>query len=227
MCFSATASFAAATVLIPAGLYSVRKSCQLDKSYWAFAMLPLLFGLQQLIEGRLWLALQDGRAGEVHYLALGFILFSHVIWLGWVPFSAYLTEVSPKLKRTFLLVAVIGVLFGMSMYVPLLLNENWLAVSIVKHSIHYQPKFIFDVWVSQNLITVIYACILLTPLILSTDPYHRMLGALVFLSGLVTGAFFEWAFVSVWCYFAAIVSLYIFFMIYRSVSVSQVPGSVS
>jgi len=225
MCFSATASFTAAAVLIPAGVYSINQSRLLDKPYWAFAMLPLLFGVQQLIEGGLWLSLQDSRAEQAHILALCFMLFSHVIWLGWVPYSAYLTEEAPKLKRNFSSLAIFGVLFGLTMYVPLLMNEDWLTVSIVRHSIHYQPYFIFDAWVSQDFVTVIYACILLIPLILSSDPYHRMLGVLLFLSGLVTGAFFEWAFVSVWCYFASIVSLYIFLVIYRSVSVVKVSGT--
>ena len=55
---------------------------------------------------------------------------------------------------------------------------------------------------------------------LSSDRYHRVLGVLgvlVLLSGLLTWAIFGWVFVSVWCYFAALISLYVFFMITRSV----------
>ena len=50
MCFSATASFTAAAILIPSGLYCLKESNQLDKRYWAFAILPFMFGLQQLLE---------------------------------------------------------------------------------------------------------------------------------------------------------------------------------
>jgi len=32
----------------------------------------------------------------------------------------------------------------------------------------------------------------------------------------VTWAFYDWAFVSVWCYFAALISLYIFIVVARN-----------
>ena len=222
MCFSATASFAAAAVLIPAGIYSIKKSSELSQPYWALAMLPLLFGLQQLLEGGVWLSVRAGEAGYARALALGFLLFSHVFWLAWVPYSSYLTELSPRLRRAFLLITFFGVLFGVSMYVPLLFNEDWLTVSIVKHSIDYQLEFIFDPFVSQRLVTAVYATVILVPLMLSSDSYHRMLGVLILLSSLVTGVFFSWVFVSVWCYFAALISIYIFYMVYRNVTARHV-----
>jgi len=227
MCFSATASFAAAAVLIPAGAYCIKKSSELSQPYWALAMLPMLFGLQQLLEGGVWVTLQSGEAAYTHGFALGFLLFSHVFWLCWVPYSSYLTELSPRLRRLFLLIAAFGLLFGVFMYVPLLFNADWLTVSIVKHSIRYELKLVFDSFVSQRLVTAVYAAVILVPLMLSSDAYHRMLGALVLLSGLVTGVFFGWVFISVWCYFAALISLYIFFMIYRSVTAKRLAGTAS
>ena len=224
MCFSATASFTAAAVLIPAGIYCLKKANQLDKPYWAFAMLPLMFGLQQLLEGGIWVALTHGEAATAHMLALWFLLFSHVFWLGWIAYSSFLTETSPRLKHIFSLIAVIGVLFGAFMYVPLLFNTEWLRVSIVLHSISYDLHFISDAYVSQGMLTAFYACVILVPLLLSSDRYHSMLGVLVLLSGLISWAFYEWVFVSVWCYFAAILSLYIFLMIARSVSAAHMPS---
>lgn len=217
MCFSATASFSSAALLIPTGTYCLIKANRLDKPYWAFAMLPLLFGLQQLIEGGIWITLQAGEQAEAQRLALGFLLFSHLFWLGWAPYSSYLTESSPRLRHAFQMIILVGLLFGAAMYLPLLDNPDWLSVSIVGHSIDYELKFISDTYVSQQTVTVFYLLVILVPLMLSSDQYHRSLGLLVFLSGLVTWLFFDWAFISVWCYFAAIISLYIFFIIVRSV----------
>jgi len=222
MCFSATASFTSAALLIPAGMYCLIKANSLDKPYWAFAMLPLLFGLQQIIEGGIWLSLQADDQSAAQRLALGFLLFSHLFWLGWVPYSSYLTESSPRLRRTFLLIVLVGLMFGAAMYLPLLNNPSWVIVSIVGNSIDYDLKFIFDAYVSQQLITVFYVLIILVPLMLSSDQYHRSLGLLLFLSGLAAWMFFGWAFISVWCYFAAIISLYIFFIVFRSEAVVRV-----
>lgn len=226
MCFSATASFTAAIVLIPAGVYCLKQAIQLDKPYWAFAMLPLIFGLQQLLEGGVWLALMQGEPSAAHMMALGFLMFSHVFWLGWIAYSSYLTESSPQLRRIFLVIVMTGVLFGVSMYIPLLFNPEWLLVSIVRHSIHYDLIFISDTYISQQMLTALYAGIILVPLMLSSDHYHSVLGVLILFSGLLTWAFFGWAFVSVWCYFAAIISLYIFMMIARSIQILHAPSIV-
>lgn len=217
MCFSATASFTSAAILIPAGLYCLKKSNEVDKSYWAFAILPLMFGLQQLIEGSVWLALTQGEQSVVQQRALAFLLFSHVYWLGWVAYSSYLTESSVTFRRLFIAIAIFGLIFGCFMYVPLLFNPSWLEVAIVRHSIQYDLIFITDGVISQHVIAMIYASIVLVPLMLSSDRYHRMLGVMIFIAGIFTLVFYGWAFISVWCYFAALISLYIFLVIARSV----------
>jgi hypothetical protein len=216
MCFSATASFVAASVLVPVGIYCLRSSNQVDRRYLAFAMLPLIFGLQQMLEGGLWLALAQGDAGAAHNLALGFLFFSHVFWMGWMGYSAYLVEEKPRLRLLFLSISVFGVLLGAAMYVPLLFNDAWMVATIVQHSVHYQLSFVTDGYVSQLLISLLYTCVILTPLLLSSDRYHNRLGGLALVSGIVTWALYDWAFVSVWCYFGALISLYIFYVIVRA-----------
>ena len=49
MCFSATASFIAGTTLSVVGVATLRKTEA--RTELPFAMIPLLFGIQQLIEG--------------------------------------------------------------------------------------------------------------------------------------------------------------------------------
>lgn len=217
MCFSATASFSAAAVLLPAGMYCLKSSNQVDRRYWAFAMLPFMFGLQQLLEGGLWLAMEQGNVQATHDLALGFLLFSHLFWLSWVAFSSYQVESEPLRKRLFLSVSIFGGLFGALMFIPLLFHPDWLTVTIVQQSIHYGMSFITDGYVPQRLLAVVYGCVILLPLVLSSDRYHNILGALILVAGMVTWAFYDWAFVSVWCYFAALISLYIFMVVARNI----------
>ena len=53
MCFSAPASFIAGTALTSIGVAALRQTK--TGSEIPFAMIPLLFGVQQLIEGVIWL----------------------------------------------------------------------------------------------------------------------------------------------------------------------------
>jgi len=224
MCFSATASFTTAAILIPSGIYCLKEANQLDKQYWAFAMFPFMFGLQQLLEGGVWLALMNDNANSAHAFALGFLLFSHVFWLGWVPYSSYLTESSVSLKKGFKLLSFIGVFFGLMIFVPLLFNPEWLTASMVNDSIYYKLTLISDVYVQQPILTAFYATIILVPLLLSSDRYHNILGFMILTSGILTWIFYSWVFVSVWCYFAAVISLYIFYIIARCVNAARVPN---
>ena len=224
MCFSATASFTTAAILIPTGIYCLNEANQLEKPYWAFAMFPFIFGLQQLLEGGVWLALLKGDAMTARAFALGFLLFSHVFWVGWVPYSSYLTESSARFKRVFKIFTIIGVLFGASMFVPLLFIPEWLTASIVNDSIHYKLMFFSGAYVSQPMLTAVYAILILLPLMLSSDRYHNILGVLTLFSGLLAWISFNWVFVSVWCYFAAVISLYIFYIIARCVNTTRVPN---
>ena len=57
MCFSATASFAAGTVLLATGAFTMRMARNSGER--PYALIPILFGVQQLIEGALWLTFPD------------------------------------------------------------------------------------------------------------------------------------------------------------------------
>ena len=56
MCLSPEVSFVAAAGLIPAGMVSMRQAWRTDRHYLPLATLPLLFGIQQLAEGVVWVA---------------------------------------------------------------------------------------------------------------------------------------------------------------------------
>ena len=60
MCFSASASFAGAAILAPVGIYTLKAAWRKDRGYLGLAAFPLLFGVQQGLEGGLWLAIGRG-----------------------------------------------------------------------------------------------------------------------------------------------------------------------
>lgn len=88
MCFSATASFAAGTALIAVGGVSLRRSR--GKAELPFALVPLLFGVQQLSEGLLWLSFSNDLPLLKSWATYAFSLFSHVLWPTFVPFAILL-----------------------------------------------------------------------------------------------------------------------------------------
>ena len=78
MCFSASASFIAGAALVTAGIATLRIVRR--PSEIPFAAIPLLFGLQQLIEGLIWLSFRDASPLANSTLTFVYSLFSHVVW---------------------------------------------------------------------------------------------------------------------------------------------------
>ena len=89
MCFSATASFSAGAVLLGVGtltLKSARRPPELP-----FAAIPLLFAIQQLTEGVIWLTFSYQAPLLNTVMTHVYSFFSHVLWprtccTSWSPF---------------------------------------------------------------------------------------------------------------------------------------------
>ena len=215
MCFSATASFTAASLLVPVGIYCAKKARRLHRPYWAIALLPALFGVQQALEGMVWWALDAQDPSLTRGAALGFMAFSHLFWLLWIPVSSHVLEPAGARKTALLALSVFGGLYGASMYLPVLLHEDWLTVSLVQQSISYEATLIYDGYLPRIVVRVLYALIVMAALLISSDRYLRQFGLLIAVSVAVATAFFGYAFISVWCYFAAVLSLFIVYMVLR------------
>ena len=91
MCFSATASFTAGAALLVVGAVTTRRARR--PAELPFALIPVLFGVQQLIEGVLWLTFPDKAPQLNAVLTLLYSLFSHVLWPIYVPIAVLLLEV--------------------------------------------------------------------------------------------------------------------------------------
>lgn len=218
MCFSATASFITAAALIPVGIYSLNKAFQHEKNYLALAAFPLFFGIQQLFEGGLWLALEDPSGMPTHALSMGFLFFAYFFWPFWVPVAALLIEKNQARHTIFLILSVIGFAFGASLYVPLFIYPEWMSVSLDQNSIVYEPALIYDGIIPRAAIKIFYAAIVAISLLFSSVKTVRIFGIMIFTSVVGTAFFFAYAFVSIWCFFAAILSAYIVYIIHQVVA---------
>jgi hypothetical protein len=94
-------------------------------------------------------------------------------------------------------------------------NPDWLSVELARGSIVYDTRLIYGDDVPKTALRVIYAFVICLPLVASTAPGVRTFGVLVTLSVLLAFLVATYAFTSIWCYFAAVVSAYIAFMLFR------------
>jgi len=95
MCFSANASFGAGVILTVIGVASIKK-CH-HPYMLLFASIPLLFGIQQIAEGILWVTLPQPDNVNIKKAAkYSYLVFAQVLWPIWVPISIMLME---KMKQ--------------------------------------------------------------------------------------------------------------------------------
>ena len=215
MCFSATASFTVSAALVPLGLYTIARVQRTSPAWLAFAVFPLAFGIQQILEGIVWLGLEGGNEVAVCIASRGFLFFSHLFWLTWVPFAVWTIETDPARKRLVGLMAVVGFFSGLSVFLPSLLIGDWLRMEVIQRSLDYKTTLIYDGIVNRTVLRVVYAVIVVGSLLLSSHRLIQVFGALVAASLALTYAFYAYAFISVWCFFAAILSSYLAVILVR------------
>lgn len=218
MCFSATASFTLAAVLMPAGIYTVLEVRRTNPAWLAFGIFPLVFGVQQILEGILWLALVGGNETAVCLSSRGFLFFSHFFWLAWVPFAVWTVEADATRRRLAGLMAIAGFFSGLSVFLPAALIEDWLRVEVIQRSLEYKTILIYEGFIDRSILRAVYAVIVIGSLLLSSHRLIQVFGVLVMASLVLTYAFYAYAFISVWCFFAAVLSVYLAVILRREVS---------
>ncbi len=208
MCFSATASFTAAAVLLPSGGLSLYRAWRGDRRYLALSALPLMFGVQQLFDGLVWRAGDVGDTEAVTRFSLAYMFFSWLAWPIWVPVATYFVE--PARRRPwYLLFAVVGGVLGGLQYVPYFAHQGWLVTRFLPHAVSYGGTELLDFVIGRVGTYSIYLSVIIIPLLLSTQRDVRIFGVLVAFVAIVTMAFFQFAYVSVFCFGGAIMSLYL------------------
>jgi hypothetical protein len=214
MCFSAPVSYSAAAILVGTGLYALRQSRQLPVPYWLWAATPLFFGIQQAFEGRVWQMLEAGDVGTTVSCAMGFHFFSHWLWLWWFPLCCYLVEPSTLRQRIIAACAMFGAFVGTLVYGVIVTHPEWMSVVVRENSIYYGFTVPYQSSIHLPITpAVLYGLIVMLPLLISSHNKIKIFGLLMIASVEFADVAYNYAYVSVWCFFAAIISLYIVYMI--------------
>ena len=213
MCFSANASFGAGVVLAVIGIVSIKKVQH--PSQIIFAGIPLLFCVQQVTEGFLWLALSGtDHAFMRQFTTYAFLFFAQVLWPICIPLSILLLEKNKKRRLILKVLLVTGAL--VSIYLGFCLFAYDVDAKIIGYHILYgqdypaKPAFFTG---------ALYIIASIVPAFVSSIKRMWWLGATILISYLVTKIFYTVHIVSVWCFFASVISIVIIAILHK------IPGS--
>jgi hypothetical protein len=201
MCFSATASFATAGVTGVIGVVALTRVS--DPRQAPLAATPVLFALQQGIEGLLWLQLPQAPHGSIATgLVFLFLFFAEVFWPIYAPTAVLLAEPDERRRRLMRLCLAAGI--GVGAYLL------WGLVTRPPDAVILDGHIVYRTG-SLNFTAVALAYLAATglPLLLSSQRTVVVLGAIVLVGSTVAYIFYWEAFVSVWCFFAAAASVVI------------------
>lgn len=210
MCFSAQASFTVATALVTLGALSVNKAkTPLLK---LFALTPLFFAVHQILEGIVWLTINNGQDSAQLLAAAthGYVLIAGSLWPIWIPGILYLAEKNRARKLSLLSCLIIGAVFSLGIAYGIM-TYGVTAQIIEGHLTYITPAAAL---VNPLASTILYPYATVLPLFLATTWPVWPIGVAIVAGYAVAWAFFPFAFASIWCLTAALAS----FMIYQIVT---------
>lgn len=222
MCFSTTASFGASAILAVVGIACLKKVQ--TSSQLMFALFPILFSIQQFAEGFVWITLTNTTYQHWQSIPIyTFVFFAQVFWTFWVPLSFYFMEQNSIRKKSLFVLVGIGSVISLFHFYNLLFFD--VTASINPYHIHYE----LDFPLRHNLIMQsLYVLVIILPAFVSSIHRGYMLGILLLTSFLVTTIYFKDYIISVWCFFAALVSILVYIILNnlnRESSIRETPPS--
>jgi len=207
MCFSAAASFTAGASLCVLGVASMRKVE--SPHQYSVATVPLVFGVQQLVEGLVWIALEN--EGWSHFTipaSMTFLLIAQVVWPILMPFSFLQLEKDPRRKwilKWFLLPGII-----VAAYFLYCLISFDVYTEAINHHVFYKldfPKILIPYAAGFYLVATVI------PPLLSRNIKVQLIGVVFLVAYIISRLFFQPSLISVWCFFAIIVAILIYFIL--------------
>lgn len=208
MCFSATASFTASALLAGAGVATLVKVRNTSASL--FAGSALLFSLQQFVEGILWLGFNDRiNPHWVSVATFAFLFIAQVIWPVWVPLSMYRMEYRQSFHRILKVLIICGIVYAVHAFYSLIYYQP--TAQVADHHILYHLNF--PVMLIHHFSTVIYFATTVLPFFVTSMNRMRAFGLAIFSAFVVTYILYPDFVISIWCYYAAVLSALVYFVV--------------
>ena len=201
MCFSATASFTASVALTGIGVLALRAAHTPGERM--FALIPLLFAAQQATEGLVWMSYPwdtptlRARATQVYSV------FSHLVWPVFIPWAVRALEPVPWRRHVLALLGVAGFLSALFLLFGMVATP----IEVVPtggHLAYRSPHFFLPISLT------LYLAATTVGLGMSSQPVIRWFGVLALASAGFTYLVYARWFISVWCFYAALLSVMVY-----------------
>jgi hypothetical protein len=212
MCFSTTASFVSSAVLLTIGTVTMTKTQ--TNAQRVLAAMPLLFAFQQFCEGFVWLSVLHAEYAHWKTLAMySFLVFAQLVWPFFVPIAVWLLEKDKKRRKILSWFVVSG--FAATLFFTWCLCFCKADVEVNPYHIKYVLDFPL---VHRWFYGLIYFIPAFFPMFVSSISRMRVLGFLLFISYLISRFVYTDYIVSVWCFFGALSSIAVLYIIMQVVA---------
>ncbi len=202
-------------MLTAIGVASVKKINKPSQAL--YASMPLLFACQQFIEGFVWLSLTNPEYSYWQSIPTNlFLFFAQVLWPIWVPLSIFLIEENKTRKKILLVLLAIGIL--LSSYISYCMFNYTVDAYLSPYHVNYVPHFPKI----NPMLGALYFLPIFLPSFVSGIKNMFWQGLLLVLSYVVTKLLFNDAVISVWCFFAALVSIMVFLVMSKLPNTSKI-----
>ena len=173
-----------------------------SRSQFCLAIIPLLFAVQQFSEGLIWLNLSQHIGSQSSFINTqrSFLIFAFIIPPIWIPLA--FAAVEKDSWRRILITIILCCGIGLSLLNLSYALKDDISVRVVNHSLQYIGT------VPQQ--AIIYPLIVLLPCFISSLKKAWLFGLLIAVGYFIADYFYAQTFVSVWCFFAALVSICVY-----------------
>ena len=215
MCFSPTASFTASAVLAGVGVLTLRAARAPNERL--FALIPLLFAAQQATEGLVWMSYPWDAPTLRAWATQIYSVFSHLLWPAFVPWAVRAFEPVRWRRRVLALLGLGGLASALFLLASMVATPIEVA-PIGGHLEYRSPHFFLPVSIT------LYLAATTLGLGVSSRPAVSWFGVLALASAALAYAVYARWFISVWCLFAAVLSVMVYVAL-ASRRTSVVPGA--
>lgn len=187
-----------------------------------FACIPFIFAVQQACEGMLWLSLSHASLAQWQkpftYL---FLFFAQILWTAWIPVSFLLLEKDRKLKKVLMVTAIAGLCDSLLLGYRLLVLGAHADIDC-SHILYSIGSARWMVVISS----ILYVIAIILPPFFSSLRHGKLLGILLVASLLFARVLYNDYLISVWCFFAALLSVMVVRMMrqFHSQAAHKPPG---
>ncbi len=205
MCFSPLASFAAGVAISTVGVATLKNVN--NRREIPFALVPLIFGIQQIIEGFVWLSFGWSPESHAIFSAI-YSVFALCVWPMGLPVAILLLEDHEFRQKILMVIGLAGIAVGGFLLYHIFVHPP--GAYVLNSCIHYEVVVPYS-----NLLWAAYVLVVVGAGLVSSKKTVQVFGAVLFGSLLFALHQYKENAISVWCFFSALLSAVVYWHFIR------------